>query len=159
MTKTIKRTIKGTDGTESVREAVCTFPSVTPVLDSILEFCGQVAAAKNAARGENDDEVSPIAVLAQWVNQAVGLRVQSIAYQTLGAGDEASKQIAKAIKALKSVPGMNSVPESTLMALVMSSPEMRSAVESASKVEPKITLDLTVDRLFVDQRGASDDSE
>lgn len=157
-TKTISRKVDDpkNPGSQIVRKAHVTFPQVGTFNNEGELVSGSVNVDALLSTFGSFDRIADLC------NEAVVSKVRTIAFNELGKGDEVSKNIAKAMKALQALPGMDALGEDTLKAMLLQSPQIQSALAGVN-IEPEISFSVDIDRLFTDGRkkneSASDDEE
>ncbi len=154
MTKTITRKVDDpkNPGKKLVRKYHATFPTVgtpseegkTDVVEGSVSVDALLATFGSLER------------IAKLCNDGVVAKVRTIAFNELGKGDEVSKNIAKALNALKQLPGMDALGEDTLKAMLMQSPQIQTAL-SGVNIEAEVSETISIDRIFTDMRGADED--
>lgn len=153
-TKTISRKVDNPQnpGSQIVRKAHVTFPQVGKFNNEGDLISGSVSV---------DDLLNTFGSLdriAELANDAVVSKVRTIAFNELGKGDEVSKNIAKAMKALQALPGMDGLGEDTLKQMLLQSPQIQSALANVN-IEPEITFSVDIERLFTDARKKTEETE
>jgi hypothetical protein len=91
--------------------------------------------------------------VAEAANKFLSSRARQLAYADLGSADETTKQINKAIAALKALPNMKDLQEEMLRAIIATMPGMKEAIESSQNVPTSYDFPVTVERAMRDDRG------
>jgi hypothetical protein len=114
--------------------------------DSIFSFAAEVMATNPK---EYSDPWQTIADLLQF---AVDAKVQSKAYAKLGEVDAVSKMIAQTVKAMTPVLKAQGFDEADVRNMVLSLPQIKTAVESSKDISPSVAIDYSIADLFSDGR-------